>query len=141
MARRMKKDRLTLMRDDLKRMIEEDGDTVAFMFTEIVGGTWNETYEIWEGGVETEVTHAIRGLGKVVDYAEDEMEYEYGRIGVGDCVIRFPWDTDLTPILGKEGVRFLFKGQRWKLDSPLGIGDSYNDNLYSLAIKGVKSSD
>lgn len=129
------------MRDDLNNMIQEDGDTVLFTWIEITGGTWNETYEVWEGGTETQMTHTIRGLGKVVDYAEDEMEYEYGRIGVGDCYVRFPWSTDLSPIIGKEKVRFIYKGQRWKIDSPLGIGDTYSDNLYSIAIKGVKASD
>lgn len=141
LVRRMKRDRVDLLRDDLKKMIQEDGDTVTFIWTEVAGGTWNETYEVWEGGTPTEMTHSIRGIGKVVDYAEDEMEYEYGRIGVGECVIRFPWDTDLTPILNKDKVRFLYKGRRWRIDSPLGVGDSYADNQYSVAIKGVKSSD
>lgn len=141
MARRTRRDRITLLRDDLERMILDDGDTVTFMWKEITGGVWNETYEVWEGGEETEKTYEIMGLGKVVDYAEDEMEYEYGRIRVGDAIVRFPWDADMSPILDKEGVRFLYKGQRWKIDSPIDVGDTLNNNLYSIAIKGVKSSD
>lgn len=141
MARRMKRDRIELLRDDLAQMIEDDGDTVNFVWKEMSGGVWNETYEVWEGGVEAEKSYKIKGLGKVVDYAEDEMEYEYGRVRVGDSFLRFPWDADLTPIMEKEGVRFIFKGQRWKIDSPIGIGDVYADNLYSLSIKGVKTND
>lgn len=141
LARRMKKSRIDVLRDDLQFMVQEDGDSVIFQWKEITGGVWNETYEVWEGGTEEEKTYTIRGIGKIVDYAEDEMEYEYGRVGVGECVVRFAWNADLSPIMGKEGVRFMYRNQRWKIDSPLGLGDTYNDNLYSLAIRGVKSSD
>ena len=139
--RKMIKDRIDLLRDDIKNLIETDGDTVVFEWHEMTGGTWNETYEVWEGGKEERQTYSIRGLGRVVDYKEDEMEYEYGRIGVGEALIRFAYDTDLSPIMNKEGVRFIYKGQRWKIDSPLGIGESYNDNLYTVTIKGVKATD
>lgn len=139
--RRMRRDRVTLLRDDMKELIRTDGDTVVFEWQEMTGGTWNETYEVWEGGEEERKTHSIKGLGRVVDYKEDEMEYEYGRVGVGEALIRFAYDTDLSPIMGKEGIRFIYKGQRWKIDSPLGIGDTFNDNLYSIVIKGVKATD
>lgn len=141
MVRRMKRSRVELIRDDLNKMIEEDGNTVTFTWKEITGGVWNEAYEIFEGGTETEKTFEIKGLGRVVDYAEDEMEYEYGRIKVGDCYVRFPWDADLSPIMNKEGIRFLYKGQRWKLDSDLDVGESLGDEMYSILIKGVKATD
>jgi len=137
----MKRERIDMLRDDLKQMIQDDGDTVIFQWTEVTGGTWNETYEVWEGGTETTMSHTLRGIGKIVDYAEDEMEYEYGRVSVGNCIIRFAWDANLTPIIGKSGVRFIYKGQRWRTDSTIGVGDSYNDNLYSLVVLGVKASD
>lgn len=141
MKRRMKRDRIDMLRDDLDRLIQTDGDTVVFKWVEVTGGTWNETYETWEGGTETEMSHTLKGIGKVVDYAEDEMEYEYGRISVGDCIIRFPWDANFEPIMGKEGVRFIYKGQRWRVDSTIGVGDAYSDEYYSMIVKGVKSSD
>lgn len=139
--RRMRKARIDVLRNDLKMSILEDGDTVTFVWKENTGGVWNETYQVLEGGVETDVEHKIKGIGKVVDYKEDEMEYEYGRVRVGQCIVRFPYDTNLTPIMNKEGVRFIFKGQRWKIDSPLGIGDNYADQLFSLIVQGVKSLD
>lgn len=137
----MKKDRIDVLRDDLNYLIQGDGDTVTFTWTEMEGGTFNETYKVWEDGVETPKEFKIKGLGKIVDYKEDEMEYEYGRVQVGQCLVRFPWDTDLAPITGKEGVRFTYKGQRWVIDSPLGIGDSHGDEMFSLIVQGVKALD
>lgn len=139
--RRMKKSRIDVLRDDLKFVVDQDGDTVTFVWKEMSGGTWNETYQAQEGGVETPKEYKLKGIGKVVDYKEDEMEYEYGRIRVGQCIVRFPFDADLSPIMDKEGVRFLYKGQRWKIDSPLGIGDVHGDEQFSLILQGVKASD
>ncbi|QJT70408.1 hypothetical protein [Microcystis phage MaeS] len=141
MKRRMKKQRIDVLRDDLKHVVSEDGDTVTFTWEETTGGTYNEVYKVWEGGIKQTIEHKIKGIGKVVDYKQDIMEYEYARIGVGECIVRFPHDVNLAPVMGKEGVHFLYKGEKWKLDSPLGIGDSYNDMFYSLSIKGVKAND
>jgi hypothetical protein len=141
MRRRMKKDRITVLKDDLKTLVELDGETVTFVWQEMSGGTYNEVYGVWEGGELTPKEHKVRGLGKVVDFKEDEMEYEYGRIRVGECIVRFPYDVDLTPIFNKEGVRFMFKGQRWKFNSEIGIGDTHDDQQYSILILGVKSVD
>lgn len=136
----MKRERIDMMRDDLKHIIEENGDIVTFIWIEKTGGVWNDTYEVWEGGSDEEKTYKLRGIGKVVDYKEDELEYEYGRIGVGECIVRFGWDDDLSPIKNKSGLRFLYKGQKWQIDSPIGVGDSLRDEMYSLILKGVKST-
>lgn len=141
MKRRMKRDRIDILRDDLNLLINSDGDTVRFVWTEREGGYFNEVYGVYEGGREVEKELKIKGLGKVVDYKEDEMEYEYGRIRVGECIVRFPWDADLSPIIGKEGVKFYYKGQKWTIDSPLDIGDTYGDERYSIVVLGVKSVD
>jgi len=128
------------MSADVKMMTEE-GDTVTFEWKEVVGGTWNETYEVWEGGIEITKTLQQKGFGRVVDYAEDEMEYEWGRVAVGDCLIRFPVDFNIEQFNDKTDLRFIYKGQRWKPDSPLGVGDWVNDQQVTKILKGVKSLD
>lgn len=139
--RRMRKRRIDVIRNDLKRMIEEDGDTVTFTWTEITGGTWNPTYEIWEGGTEEEKTYSLKGIGKVVDYKEDQMETEYGRIDVGQCIVRFPYDSNhVNVIKNKSNVSFWFRSQKWKIDSNLEYGEFYDDQRYSFVLIGVKST-
>ncbi|WP_257064276.1 hypothetical protein [Priestia megaterium] len=131
----------SLIQSDLEDMITSDGDTITFEWTERTGATWNETYEVWEGGTTTTMTQDVRGLGRVVDYAEDEMEYEFGRIAVGDCLIRFPISFDIEQFEDKTDLRFIYKGQRWKPDSPLGVGETFSDVPFSKLLKGVKSLD
>ena len=131
----------SVIKNDLTDMVIDDGDTITFEWIERVGATWNETYEVWEGGTMSTVTKDVQGLGRVVDYAEDEMEYEWGRIAVGDCLIRFPYDFDIEQFNDKDNLRFIYKGQRWKPDSALGIAETFNDEPFSKLLKGVKSLD
>lgn len=130
-----------VMINDVIKMAEEDGDTVTFEWKERVGATWNETYEVWEGGAVTTATYTTKGFGKVVDFAEDEMEYEWGRVAVGDCLIRFPIDFDIEQFSNKEELRFTYKGQRWKPDNKLGVGDWLENHQVSKILKGVKTLD
>jgi hypothetical protein len=134
-------DKSSRIRSDMERLIVVDGDTVTFQWKERVGAVWNETYEVWEGGTVEKKELAVAGLGKVVDYAEDEMEYEWGRVAVGDCLIRFPYDFDIEQFNDKEELRIVYKGQRWRPDSALGVGDWFNNKLISKLLKGVKSLD
>lgn len=139
--RKGKADKVRLFRSDIIENINVDGDTVTFEWKERIGATWNETYEVWEGGTVEAVNEMVRGIGKVVDYKEDEMEYEWGRVAVGDCLIRFPYDFDIEKFNEKMELRFIYKGQRWKPDNPLGVGDWINDNIISKILKGVKTLD
>lgn len=131
----------SILQNDITDMVAEDGDTVTFEWIERVGAVWNDIYEVWEGGTETKMTQDVYGLGKVVDYAEDEMEYEWGRVAVGDCLVRFPYNFNIEQFKDKESLRFIYKGQRWKPDSPLGVGETFNDVVISKLLKGVKSLD
>ena len=130
-----------LIKDDLAQMINRDGSTVTFVWYEITGGTWNPTYETWEGGTKTEFTLEQKGLGRVVDYEEDEMEYEWGRVSVGDAVIRFDVGFDIEALQDKTDLRFIYKGQKWKPDSTLGVMEYQGDTPYCKILKGAKSID
>lgn len=133
--------RAKAMRDDIEKMVGDDGDTITFEWKERVGAVWNPIYEVWEGGEITKKTMEVVGIGKVVDYAEDEMEYEWGRVSVGDCLIRFPYSFNIEQLNDKQELRFLYKGQKWKPDSALGIGDWLNNQIVSKILKGVKAID
>ena len=126
---------------DLNNMIENDGSTITFEWKEVTGGTWNPTYEVWEGGTEEILTLEQKGIGRVIDYAEDEMEYEWGRVSVGDCIVRFDDDFNIEQLKDKEHLRFIYKGQRWKPDSTLGVQEYYGDRPFCKILKGVKSLD
>lgn len=133
-------DVLLRVRKDMVRLIDRDGDTVTFNWTEHTGATWNETYEIWEGGEETPMNLEAKGLGKVVPYREDIMEYEWGRVQVGECLIRFPVSFDIEQFKDKTDVLFKYKGQTWKIDSPLGVQEYYMEEPLCKMLKGVKTS-
>ena len=139
--RRKNRDQSELIINDLNKMIENDGSTVTFTWIEVTGGVWNPTYEVWEGGTETEYTLEQKGLGRVVDYEEDEMEYEWGRVSVGDAVIRFDVNFDIDVLKDKTDLRFIYKGQKWKPDSTLGVMEYQGDISYCKILKGVKAID
>jgi hypothetical protein len=141
MSLRNKRSFIEILRKDFISMVRKEGQTLIFSWKETTGGTWNPTYEIWEGGTETTETHQIKGVGKVVDYKENQMETEFGRIDVGECIVRFPHDVDFEPIKNREDLRFSFQGQNWRLDLPLGVGDMYGDDYFTRVIKGVKVID
>lgn len=129
------------MRDDIIYLCETEGETVTFYWTESEGATYNEIYQVWEGGTEIEKTVEFKGIGKVVDYKEDEMEYEWGRVLVGQCLIRLPYDSDVESLNDKQNIYFIYKGAKWKLDNSLGIGDWHEGKLISKILKGVKHGD
>ena len=141
MGLRRRRSTLDTFRNDLKQIVDYDGSTIVFSWTEITGGVWNETYEIWEGGTETQMTHSIRGLGKVVKTSDEVVEYEWGRIEQGQVLIRFPYDADLSQFEGKTNLRFYFLGRKWQLDSPLNAASYHNDEIYAKYIKGIKALD
>jgi len=126
---------------DVESLINRDGGTVTFEWIEVVGGVWNEDYEVWEGGEEKTLTMDVKGLGKVVDYKEDIVEYEWGRIGVGEALIRFSINFNIEQFANKEQLRIIYKGQRWRVDSPLGVCEYYRDDPYCKFLKGVKAVD
>lgn len=142
MSLRRKKSTVQLFRDDIKQNIEREGSNVVFEWTEVTGATWNETYEVWEGGQETKQFYHERGIGKIVDYKEDIMEEEFARFNVGECIVRFPYDSNIFDVLsGKSDVTFVYQGQRFKIDSPMYTGDMIDNSFYALIVRGVKDYD
>lgn len=139
--RKAKTDKVYLLRRDISEMIDMDGDVVTFEWIEKEGAVWNETYEVWEGGTDVLKSLSEKGIGKVVTHAEDVMEYEWGRVAVGDCIVRFKHDFDIENLKDKEGLRFVYKGRKWKPDSKLGIGDWISGGMTCKLLKGVKAVD
>lgn len=139
--RKDKRSRMETSRHDIAELARIDGDIVTFEWSEREGAVWNELYECWEGGEEQKVTLEIKGLGKVIEYKEDEMEYEWGRVHLGECLIRFPYDFAIEELNEKEGLRFRYKNQWWKVDSDLGVGDWCEGEIISKMLKGVKDND
>lgn len=134
-------DKVRLIRNDINSMIEMDGDTVTFTWKETTGAVWNSTYEVWEGGTIENKSLEVRGIGKTVDYVDDEMEYEYGRIEVGECIVRFPYDFDLSQFGDKEELRFIYKQRKWRIDGSLNWVEKINNQVFAKVIKGVRSLD
>ncbi|AGR46589.1 hypothetical protein vBBak6_036 [Bacillus phage v_B-Bak6] len=130
------------MRRDVKMTIDKVGEEVVFEWTEMVGGVWNEVYEIWEGGVMEKKYYKEMGIGKVYWYKEDLIEVEYGKLNVGDCIVRFPYDSPLFDVLrGKHNVVFVYKNQRFAFNSPFDIGDSVQGHLVCKIVRGTKSTE
>lgn len=130
-----------MIKEDFSNMVNEDGSTITFEWTERTGGTYNEIYDLYEGATETKQTLSVKGVGEIVRHKEDIMEYEFGRVEVGECFIRFKYDFNLIQFKGKDDLRFIYLGQKWKVDSPLGLGDIYADEYWCKYIKGVKAID
>lgn len=129
------------MRFDIELQCQTDGDIVTFHWIELEGATWNPVYETWEGGTKIEKTKEFKGIGKVVAHKEDEMEYEWGRLSVGQCLIRLPYDADVESLNDKQNLYFTYKGANWKMDNDLGVGDWHEGELISKILKGVKHHD
>jgi hypothetical protein len=136
---RGKKETLDMVRDDFDKMLEDDGSEVIFTYIEREGATWNEAYKMWEGGTEEEKTITTKAVGRILDFRENKMEYEFGRISVGDAVIRFRYDFELDQMLGKERLRIFFNGQTWILDSSVEWFDFYAGQPICRAIRGYKA--
>jgi len=141
MGLRRRRSTLDTFRDDLKQIVEYDGSTIRFEYVDRVCTVYNEIYEVCEVYEDTPVTVGIRGLGKVISSTEDEVEYEWGRVPVGSCLIRFPYDANLSQFEGKTNLRFYFLGRKWQLDSPLNATSYHNDEIYAKHIKGIKALD
>lgn len=138
----MQKPMWKVLRDDMNTMIDKTGKTVVFEWKEVEGGVWNEVYETWEGGKEVKKTYSEICSGKIIWYKEDLLTTEYGRMNVGDCILRFRYDSSIFDILrNKRDVVFTFENQRFSFNSPFDIGDEVNDKLYSKIIRGVKATE
>ena len=139
MGLRRKRSMLEKFRDDVIFNIEQDGSDVTFEWTELTGATWNDVYEVYKGGTPVAKSYTERCIGKIIDYKEDYMEAEFARFNVGECILRFAYDSPLFSTLeGKGDVTFAYQGQRFKIDSPLFTGDMYNNAFYSCIVRGVK---
>jgi len=126
---------------DIKGLIIRDGSELKFTWSEWEGAEWNDTYDVWEGGKKVERYWKLKGLGKVLSHKEDIMEYAWGRVAVGDCIVRFSLDDDISKLKEVDQLRFTFKDQKWRVDSPLGVKEYYGDTPYCFVIKGVKAVD
>lgn len=138
---RMKRSFPELLKDDMELLINLTYDTITFQWTETEGGYWDDIYETWIGGEEKIKELETKGMGKVVSHKEDEMEYEFGRVSVGECIVRFPVSFKIEELSDKNNMRFIFKGQKWKPDSKFGVGEYFNDVMYSKLLKGIKAVD
>lgn len=130
-----------VVKRDFENNVDKYGSTIVFEWEETVGGTYDETYETWVGGTVTPLSTEVKGLGRVLDYKEDMNDVDNVRLAVGDCIARFPVSFDLKQFADKEKVRFIFNGQRWKIDSDLDWADYFSDTMISKNVKGVKSND
>lgn len=139
MSLRRKKSTIQLFRDDMQLNIEREGNDVTFEWLERVGAVWNPTYEVWEGGTEEQKSYTERCIGKIIDYKEDIMESEFARYNVGECILRFVYDSPVFDVLkDKSGIVFIYQNQRFKIDSPFYTGDMVDNQFYSLIMRGVK---
>jgi hypothetical protein len=138
---RRRKSTLQRFQEDLKKIVELDGSNIRFEYPGSVCKIWNETYQFCEEFEDAPVSVDIRALGRVIKSSEDELEFEWGRLPVGTCLITFPFDADLSQFEGKEHLRFTFLGRKWQLDSPLNAASYHNDEIYAKYIKGIKALD
>ena len=148
---RLRKNRISLRHDlykksitvanDVEKIAEFDGDVITFKWKEYSEGAWNEVYQAFEGESFEYKTLEAKGFGRVVDFKEDEMEYEWGRVSVGECLVILPVSFDIESLNNKQDLKFKFKGVWWKVDGTLGVGDYVEGVKVTNRLKGVKSVD